>query len=211
MTQVRELLFEGDALRRRQGAGRRQGDGVPRAGEVDRLVGRDPLAGASVARRHRAGRRICAISASRSRAQRAGGRPAADGPPVDLGLVVHQARRAAQRADPAAYPLGVALFVGDRRRAARRHVCRRAFSKSAWHAVGEQIGSLLGGGLQDVFRDRPGQARLARLAGRADRRVQPAVRPARSRTADGRVPPAGRDADERGVAGGDQRSVPGEL
>ena len=34
------------------------------------------------------------------------------------------------------------------------------------------------GGLQDLFRDRPGQARLARLAGRADRRIQPALRPA---------------------------------
>ena len=84
-------------------------------------------------------------------------------------------------------------------------------SKSAWHAVGEQIGSLARRRLQDIFGDRPGQARLARLAGRAGRRIQPALRPARPGTADGRVPPPGRDADQRGLAGGDQRPVPGEL
>ena len=76
-------------------------------------------------------------------------------------------------------------------------------------AGGQQIGLACGRradrlaarrGLQDLFGDRPGQARLARLAGRADRRVQPAVRPARPRTADGRLPPARRDAAERRAA-----------
>ena len=57
--------IRGDALRRRQGAGRRQGNRVP-GWRSHRLVGRDPLAGASVAGRCRAGRSAFAISASRS-------------------------------------------------------------------------------------------------------------------------------------------------
>ena len=72
-----------------------------------------------------------------------------------------------------------------------------AMTKSAWHAVGAQIGSLAGLRQQDLFRDRAGQARLARSASGADRRVQPAVGPARPRAADERLPQDGRPADER--------------
>ncbi len=85
----------GHPLRRGQGIGRRQGDRVPREfgrRRGRRLVGRDPFAGASAARRDRA-RRRSARSRHRGRFQCAGGRAAADGPPVDLGLVLHQARR----------------------------------------------------------------------------------------------------------------------
>ena len=45
-------------------------------------------------------------------------------------------------------------------------------SKSAWHAVGEQIASLLTFINKTYSGDRPGQARLARLSQRTDRRVQ---------------------------------------
>ena len=38
-------------------------------------------------------------------------------------------------------------------------------SKSAWHAVGEQIASLLLARLQDLFRNRPGQARTRATGG----------------------------------------------
>src|SRR5260370_847126 len=52
-----------------------------------------------------------------------------------------------------------------------------------------------------------GRARVAGLAGRADRRVQSLVGPARSRAADGRLWPSGRDAYERRPQGGGQRPV----
>ena len=186
----------GHALRRRQGAGRRQGNRVPRR-RGHRLVGRDPLAGASAARRHRAGR-ASARPRDRGRRACAGGRPAADGPSVDIGLVLHQARLPAQRPDPPAHPAGAALFLRDRRRAGRRHVRRRR--QQIVLACGRRADRLVARRrLQDLFGNRPGQARLARLAGRADRRVQPAVRPARPRTADGRLPAARRDADQRGA------------
>ena len=67
-TQVTGLLFEGTRCVGVKARVARQGDRVPRrrvAGRGHRLVGGDPLAGASAARRDRPGRRICAISASR--------------------------------------------------------------------------------------------------------------------------------------------------
>ena len=54
----------GHALRRRQGAGERPADGVPRP-RGDRVLGRDPFAGASVAGGDLGRSGICAISASR--------------------------------------------------------------------------------------------------------------------------------------------------
>ena len=48
-------VVRGHALRRRQGAGRRPGTGIPRP-RGRALVRRDPFAGASAARRHRPGR-----------------------------------------------------------------------------------------------------------------------------------------------------------
>ena len=49
------VAVRGHALRRRQGAGRRPGTGVPRPRDHP-LLRRDPFAGASAARRHRPGR-----------------------------------------------------------------------------------------------------------------------------------------------------------
>ena len=51
-------------------------------------------------------------------------------------------------------------------------------------------------GVQDVFGDRRGEARLARLARRADRRFQPAVGPARPGADDGRRAAVWRDASD---------------
>jgi hypothetical protein len=181
-TQVAALLFEGTrcvgvkALVKGRETEYRAKEAVVSSGAI-------PFAGASAARRDRPGR-AAARSRHRGARQPAGGRPAADGSPVGLGLVVHQARCAAQRHHPPPHPAGAALFVADRRRAGGRHVCRR----------GEQIGLARGRradrlaaarGLQDLFRDRTGQAHYCRLARRADGRVQPVVRPARPRAADG--------------------------
>ena len=84
-------------------------------------------------------------------------------------------------------------------------------SKSSWHAVGEQIGSLLAA-VYKTFSE-TGQVKLASRDWRAEPVVEfnLLVRPPRSRTADGRVPAARRDADQRRIARGDQRPVPGEL
>ena len=171
LTQVQAAPVRGHPLRRGQGAGRGQGNRVPRR-RSHRLVRRDPLAGASAARRRRPGR---SSARSRDRGRRActGGRPAADGPPGDIGLVLYQARLPAQWPDPAPYPAGAALFFGDRRRAPGRHVRRRR--QQIFLACGRRADRLAARRrLQDVFGNRPGQARLARLARRADRRVQPA-------------------------------------
>ena len=91
-------------------------------------------------------------------------------------------------------------------------------SKSAWHAVGAQIGSfsgiilfaLLCAGAFHIVILRE-EACLARSHGRADRGVQPAVRPARSRSPDERFPQNGGDPDERGRQEGDGQAVPGRL
>ena len=86
-------------------------------------------------------------------------------------------------------------------RARRRATCSSpCSSKSAWHAVGEQIASLLTFVNKTYSETGQVQARLARPARRADRRVQPAVRPARPRPADERLPQDGGDADERAAA-----------
>ena len=64
-------------------------------------------------------------------------------------------------------------------------------SKSAWHAVGEQIGSLLT--FVNKTYSETGQVRLASRDPRqgADRRVQPVVRPARPRPPDERLSQGG--------------------
>jgi len=116
LTQVKQLIFEGT----RCVGVKALVQGVPWR-RSNRLVRRDPFAGASAARRHRPGG-SSARSRDRGRRPRPGGRPAADGPPSDIGLVLHQARLAAQWPDPAPYSAGIALFFGDRRRAFRRHV-----------------------------------------------------------------------------------------
>ena len=77
------------ALRRREGAGGRARDGIPRP-RGHPVVGRDPLAGASAARRHRAGG--ASARPGHRGARRAAGRgPAAAGPSGGRGGGVHQA------------------------------------------------------------------------------------------------------------------------
>ena len=196
-TQVAELLFEGTQMRRRQGAGQGPGDRVPRE-RGHRLVGRDPFAGASAARRDRPGGGA-ARSRHRGARQPARRRAAADGPSVGVGVVVHEAGEPPQRPDPPAHPVGAALFVGD------RAASRRATCSSRWSAnrPGTRSASRSPRSWSASTRrcPRPGRCGcLARLAGRADRRVQPAVRPARPRAADGRVPPVRRDAYARRAA-----------
>ena len=118
LTQVTALLFEGTRCVGVKAAGRRQGNRIPREfrpWRSDRLLGRNPFAGASAAIRDWA-RRPSARSRHRCRRERAGCRSAADGPPVDLGVVVHQARCPTQQYDATAHPLGIALFVGNWRR-----------------------------------------------------------------------------------------------
>ncbi len=84
-------------------------------------------------------------------------------------------------------------------------------SKSAWHAVGDQIASMI------LFVNKTfsetGQVRLASPdpTRRTGGGIQPAVRPPRPRTPDGRVPSARRHADERANASGDQQPFPGQL
>src|SRR6185295_18188884 len=54
-------------------------------------------------------------------------------------------------------------------------------------------------------------ARLAQPAGRADRRVQPVVRPARPRPPDERFSQDGGDTDERAAQGGHRQAIPGRV
>jgi 5-(hydroxymethyl)furfural/furfural oxidase len=187
-------------MRRRQGAGGGQEHRIPRerghlfVGAIHSpahllRAGIGP-AGHAARSRHRGAR------------QSAGRRPAADGSSVDLGVVVHQAEARHQRHDApphSSWRLRYSSEIGGI--AARRHVRRR----------GQQIGLACGrradrlAAAPSSTRPIPKPARSsstsARLARRADGRVQPAVRPARPRAADGRLPPARRDADERGDAG----------
>ena len=102
LTQVKELLFEGTrcvgvkALVDGRETEFRGGEVILSSGAIH-----------SPAHLLRAGigpGRPPARSRHRCCGARAGGRPAADGPPVDLGLVLYQARVPAQRADPAPYP-----------------------------------------------------------------------------------------------------------
>ena len=69
-----------------------------------------------------------------------------------------------------------------------------ALTKSVWHAVGEQLASLLTF-VNETYSQRAGQAGLARPAGGTHRRVQFAVRPARPRAPDQRLSQDGGDAD----------------
>ena len=84
-------------------------------------------------------------------------------------------------------------------------------SKSAWHAVGAQIGSALT--FVNKTYSETGQVKLASRdpARRTDRRVQPVVRPARPRSPDERFPQDGGDANERRRQGGHRQAVPGLL
>ena len=114
--------LRGHALRRHPGARRRTRGGVPRQRDHP-LLGRDPLAGASAARGCRAGGASTRSRHSGGRAC-AGRRAAADGSSLDRARRLRQAARAPQGAHAAAHDGGVALFVGNGRRAGRRHVRR---------------------------------------------------------------------------------------
>ncbi len=92
--------LRGHDLRRREGNGQRPGAGVPGQGG-DPFLRRHPYAGTLDARRHRPGR-----PSRRDGHPRGGGpsgcRPAVDGSPVYLALLLHQAAMAASRSTRAA-------------------------------------------------------------------------------------------------------------
>ena len=89
-TQVCELLFDDTTLRRHPRHGGTAGDRISRP-RSDPVLRRDPFAGHAAARRHRPGRRICAIWGSRCARSRAGRRATADGPSLHFGRVLPQA------------------------------------------------------------------------------------------------------------------------
>jgi len=92
------------------------------------------------------------------------------------------------------------------RRAQGRHVRRRA-EQSAWHAVGEQIASLLAF-VNKTYSETARSNSPRAIRSGADRAVQFAVRPARPRAPDERLSQDGGIADERAAAGGDRQTVP---
>ena len=115
-----------------------------------------------------------------------------------------------QRVHAPPHPRRPALFLQPGGHARGRHVRRRhhqvglARGRRAHRLVPDRR-------LPHVLRARGGQARLARLARGAGGRVQPAVRPARSRAADAGLPQDGQALHDAGDAGRDLRSVPGDL
>ena len=157
-TQVKSLLFEGT----RCVGVTAMVDGKEqefRGERGDPVLRRHPFAGASAARRHRPGRPSAATWASRCVSALRRRRPAADGPSVDLAVVLHPPRRAHERAHAPAHPARPALFLGPARHPEGRHVRRG----------GQQVGLACGRRAdrlaahlhqQDLLGDRPGQARL---------------------------------------------------
>ena len=145
------------------------------------------------------------------RAGGAGRGAAAAGSSGGRGRGVHQAACAdRQRLHAAAHLSGAAVFVEAGRHPARRHV-HRGDQQDVVARGGRADRLVHHHGLQDVFGNRRGEARLARLARRTDRGFQPAVGSARSGADDGRRAPVRRDAPDADDAGGDHRSVPGQL
>ncbi len=189
------------AVRRRQGNDRRQGNRVPRP-RSDPVRRRDPFAGTFAARGHRAGRPSPRHGHSGGVGAR-GRRPAADGPSVDLAVLVHPPRRAHERAHPAAHPHGHPLFVEPSGHSQGRHVRGRGHQiRLARRGRADRFAADLH--QPHLLGDRAGQARHHRLAQRADRRVQSPVRQARPRPADDRLPQDGRAADEPAAQGGER-------
>ena len=188
-TQVTELLFEGTRCVGVKALVDGQATGVPRP------RGHPVLAARSIRRRiccapasARSG--ICATWASTVRAALAGvGQRLMDHPSIALSSFVKPRARVINEHTRRHIQLGLRYSSGLPGIAAGRHVRRRCINKSAWHAVGEQIGSLHPVREQDLFGNRPGEAAPRRdLARRAGGGVQPAVRPARPRPHDGRLP-----------------------
>ena len=106
-----------------------------------RLLGRDPFAGASAARGDRTGRRA-ARPRHRGARQSAGRRPAADGPPsVSVSSFIKpESRLNGMTRRHILLALRYSSQIGD---APAGDMFVAGVSKSAWHAVGEQIASLL--------------------------------------------------------------------
>ncbi len=172
------------ALRRRAGAGRRAGNGIPRAGDHPVERG-DPFSGASVACRHWAGW-PSARDGHRGAREPAGRRAAAAGPSGGRGGGVHQAARTHHsRLHAAAHLYRPALLVRTGRDSAGRHVHRR-HQQDILARRGRANRLVHHHGVQDVFGDRAGQACVERCARRAGGGIQPAVRPARPGADDGR-------------------------
>ena len=161
-TQVGDAAVRGLRCVGVKARGRRARDGVPRS-RGHPVVRRDPFAGASAARRHRPGG-ASARHGHRGARQRAGRRPAAAGPSGGGGGGVHQAVRADHpRLHAAAHLPGAALFVEAGRHPARRHV-HRGDQQDVVACGGRADRLVHHHGLQDLFRDRRGEARVAQLA-----------------------------------------------
>ena len=97
------------------------------------------------------------------RAGARGRRPAVDGSSVDLAVVLRPPRRAHERTHPPSHADGLALLVGAAGRAEGRHVRRRPLQVGL--ACGRRADRLADHlRQQDLFRDRPGEACLARSA-----------------------------------------------
>ena len=183
-TQVKELLFDGTRCVGVKALSRRPGAGIPRP-RGHPVVRRDPFAGASAARRDRPGRASEGDGHSGLMGLEGVGQRLMDHPSISLSSFIRRGARMNGHTRRHVQ-VGAALLLGTARRTGGRHVRRRA----------EQVGLARGRRAdrlddhlrqQDLLRDRPGQARLARPVGGTDRRVQPAVRPARPRPADERL------------------------
>ena len=139
-TQVRELLFEGTQMRRREGRGRRAGAGIPRPRDHS-LQRRDPFAGASAARRHRPGRSLKDLGIPVLMGLAGVGQRLMDHPSISLSSFV---RRGARMNEHTRRHMQVGLrYSSGLPDVPKGDMFVVVLSKSAWHAVGAQIGSAL--------------------------------------------------------------------
>ena len=131
----------GHALRRRQGAGRRPGAGIPRPRDHP-VLRRHPFAGASDARRHRPGRASQGDGHSRADADLPGvGQGLMDHPSIALSSYI---RRGARMNEHTRRHIQVGLrYSSGLAGTPAGDMFVAVLSKSAWHAVGEQIASML--------------------------------------------------------------------
>ena len=130
----------GHALRRRQGHGRRPGAGVPRP-RGDPVVGRHPYAGPSHARRHRPGRALSELGIPVIAALPGVGQRLMDHPSIALSSFIRRGARMNQHTRRHIH-LGLRYSSGLPGMP-KGDMFVAVVSKSAWHAVGEQIASLL--------------------------------------------------------------------
>ena len=139
-TQVSELLFEGTRCVgvKAQVDGREQ---EFRGREVDAVLRCDPFAGASAARRHRPGRPPEGPGHSGLRASQGVGQRLMDHPSISLSSFV--SRGARMNAHTRRHIQMGLRYSSGLPGMPKGDMFVAALSKSAWHAVGEQIASLL--------------------------------------------------------------------